>query len=93
MIDLNIENNTDWVSINSLSSIAVGTAIDIQNKWYDWGLLQESITKPLITDFTGIVITALGSVENNKSVSTGSDEVWVRSYYPNRSLKFNVQEV
>lgn len=93
MVDLNIENNGDWVSLNVLSSIPVGTAFSIQNKWYDWGLLQESVTKPDISNFSGVVITSLGSFENNKSILSGSEEVWVRSYFLNRTLKLNVQEV
>jgi len=93
MIDIKLENNIDWVSLNTLSGYTVGTALEIQNKWFSWGILNESITKPDIADFTGKVITSLGEYDNNKNVEANSDEIWVRSYTPNRTILLNIQEV
>lgn len=93
VIDIKVENNTDWVSLNTLSGYAVGTGLEVQNKWFIWAILNESATKPSIDDYTGKVITSLGEYENNKVIEAGSLEIWVRAYKPNNTFTLNLQEV
>ena len=84
---------SDWVSVNTLSGIAVATRIKIQNKTTKYMLLLESVGKPDITDFSGELITNLHLRESSKIVTEGSSEVWVRNVKEGEgNLKLFVQE-
>jgi len=78
MPDIN-STTDDWVSVNTLSGIAAGTRIKIQNKTTKYMLLLEGASKPDITDFSGELITNLHLHEASKIVTEGSPEVWVRN--------------
>lgn len=68
----------DWISVNSLSGIAVGTQLRVQNKATNFCLLQEAASKPDIANFEGEIITPIYQPEPSKIVLAGSGEVWVR---------------
>lgn len=68
-----------WVSVNTLSGITTGTRIKIQNQTTKSLVLKESTTEPLITDFSGEIITPLGKGESSKIIIEDGLEVWVRN--------------
>ena len=84
---------SDWVSVNTLSGIAVATRIKIQNKTTKYMLLLENAGKPNISDFSGELITNLHLGESSKIITEGSPEVWVRNAKEGEgSIKLFVQE-
>lgn len=88
-----VQIGNDWVSINSTTGIAVGTAMSIQNKSTTWVLLQESSTKPNIASNNGILITDLFHQEPSKEVLSGSLEIWAKSTVTNRPATLSVQSM
>lgn len=92
--DIKINTNNDWVSVNAITSIAVGTAIKLQNKTTNDYVLNESPTKPDIEDVNGEILTAITSNEPSKFVTLGSDEIWVRAVKDDPSIiTLTVQEI
>ena len=83
-----------YVSINSLSGVAVGTAMTIQLKSNDWVRLVESATQPASTVTDGIQMSNMYSNYAVATTKTLSLEIWaitVTNTY-DRTSKINVQE-
>ncbi|UXZ44489.1 hypothetical protein [Pseudomonas soli] len=80
-------NSTDWVSVYSLSGIAVGTGLEVQNKNSNLVTIQESPTKPADTDFSGRLLRYCDVAE----VWAGSPGVWVRGAM--NTIHLNIQAV
>lgn len=77
MPDITITN--EWRSVSTLSGIAVGVEMKIQNKGnYDF-LSQESITQPANSNNEGELVTTLEKEEPSKIFTAGSGEIWVKS--------------
>lgn len=77
MADIKLTTD-DWVSVSTLSGIAAGTQLKLQNKGILYLLVQESATKPDITNFDGEIITTLEKAEASKIILEGGLEVWAR---------------
>ncbi|MGY5330386.1 hypothetical protein [Pseudomonas protegens] len=67
-------SSSDWVNVYAGSGIAVGTGLEVQNKNSNLVTIQESMTKPADTDFSGRLLRYCDVVE----VWPGSPGVWVR---------------
>ena len=64
----------NWVDLNTLTGIAVGTALDIQNQSSFPMFLAISSTTPAL-NFSGFAIPA--SLADVAAVSAGEDRVWI----------------
>lgn len=90
--EINTEIN-DWVSVNTLTGIVVGTRIKMQNKGSKHLLSMNSAIKPDINSFEGELITPIQGEEPSKIVTENSTEVWVRRKESGSGqLKMYVQE-
>lgn len=93
----NIQIPTTWVDINTLSGVAVGTAMTLQNQSTHRIRLTESTSTPTDSDL-GKVILPL-NIENNGSdatITAGSLKIWARLDYPSSVPKYGrlaVQEI
>ena len=80
-----------WVDINTVTGLAVGTALEIMNKGLYGVYVTESVTEP-VQDKVGKPLT---SISRNYAVATvleGSDTVWVRCVNP-EGTTLAVQEI
>lgn len=84
----------EFVSINSLSGVAVGTAMTIQSKSALWVRLVESATKPLSTITDGVLMSSLYQNYAIATVKTSSLEVWAITVSSNinNTAKLSIQE-
>ncbi|AUR92133.1 hypothetical protein NVP1170O_020 [Vibrio phage 1.170.O._10N.261.52.C3] len=90
--DIKIDH-TAYVSLNSISGIAVGDPMLIQNVSNVWGNIVESSTQPLVDFDGGTVITTLYEQEPSKEIIAGNLEIWAKSLDSKVSLKLSVQEI
>lgn len=81
-----------WQSLNTLSSIAVGTSLKLQNKGKNFILVAEGSSAPLSSSKEGEVVTTLFGPEPSKIIATGSEEIWVRTINNGNTTAF-VQEL
>jgi hypothetical protein len=84
-----------YVSINTLSGISVGTTMEIQLKTNDWVRLIESATQPANNVTDGIIISSMYHNYATATIKALSLEIWaitITSTY-DRVSKVNVQEV
>jgi 2-methylaconitate cis-trans-isomerase PrpF len=72
---MNLQINDKWQSVYTLSGIAVGTAVEIQNQSSNKIWLAESTEKPLDTKYVGGELRQGASAD----VTQGSQDVWVRA--------------
>jgi hypothetical protein len=68
----------DFVSINTLSGIAVGTAMTITNKSSSYILLAEG-TKPAATSEDGVLVSPMSDTYAIADIPSGSLEIWAKS--------------
>lgn len=69
----------DYVSLNTLTSIAVGTALVITNKSNDYVYLQIAATKPAATSRAGELLAPLPSPAATKLLTAGGNALWARA--------------
>lgn len=84
-----IEIGTNYVSINNLTGIPVGTRIIITNHSPTWGMIEEAANQPSNDSLDGEIICSLPEVTATKLV-VSDVEVWAKSLGSN-PIKFNVQ--
>lgn len=82
----------EWVNVNTLVGIVVGTEMLVQNDGVSWVRLQESTTQP-VAETEGKLLTNLKDSTANGSVDAGSDDLWARSTRKGVSGSLAVQEV
>ena len=84
-----------YVSLNALSLIPVGTSFIIQCKGSRPVRLVESSTKPLATVTDGSIITGINKDYAIATIPLGSLEIWAlcASNSPDVSSKLNVQAI
>ena len=88
--NITVDGN-DFVSLNALSSIAIGTAFWIQNKGFYPLHLIESATKPASTSVEGLIVGNIHSNNNNPNFAAGSLEIWVRCEHPPHTTKLHIE--
>lgn len=75
-----------WQSINSLSSLPIGTKLTIQNKSTSWLYLFEG-SQPVVGSTVGYLVAPFDHTESSYAiVTTGSDEIWARTLHDNQSI-------
>jgi len=82
-----IAPSDEYVSANTLSGIAVGTAFWMQNKGFYATHMIESATKPANDSTEGLVFGNIHSNINGPKISAGSLEIWIRCSHKD---KFNL---
>ncbi|APC44418.1 hypothetical protein [Pseudoalteromonas phage PH357] len=82
----------DFISINTQSGLAVGTAIEIQLKGVSPVVIYEGSVKPLATVSDGKAVTNLKTGYAVIYVTGGSEEIWARCLIEGRTSKINVSE-
>ena len=86
-------SGNDWVDINTLSGAPVGGAISIQNTGTASCLLQESTTKPLITNNNGgVLFTAEYGDLSKAVVASGSLKMWAKLKDANKPTTLSIFE-
>tara|TARA_R110000851_G_scaffold20753_2_gene62561 strand:- start:1338 stop:1622 length:285 start_codon:yes stop_codon:yes gene_type:complete len=68
---------TAWQSINTLSSISVGTEIIVDNKTIAVVLMSEG-TQPSADSKQGVPLTTYADNLSSRTIKSGSLEVWIR---------------
>lgn len=71
-------NGVDWVSINTLFGVTIGTPFSLQLKTNAMILLQESSTKPLQTSDDGVLVSSIFEGDSTKIITTNSLEIWAK---------------
>lgn len=79
MIQLNDIPSVDWVSVNDLATISIGSEVTIYLKGIDWVYVQQSVTKPSISDKSGHLLTNEYSGYAFVNIPAQGEEVWVRA--------------
>ncbi len=84
----------DFISVNTESGIAVGTAITIQLKTTSWVRLVESSSKPdpSVTNI-GVILSNLSYPYAIADITSGSEEIWAISTREGQGASLNVQEL
>lgn len=82
----------DWVDLNTVSGIAVGTAMRIQNKSTVWVHIAEQTAKPALDSKAGTLISNMSSAYAFATVLTGAQKIWARSSVETRTAQLSVQE-
>lgn len=83
--------STNFVNLNTVSGIAVGTPLIITNKGIDWGLLYIGNTQPEDESLHGEIICSLPRDTAIKFICEGEEAVWARAT-GNTPLLFSVQD-
>lgn len=81
----------EFISVNAVSGIAVGTAFWMQNKGFYLTHLIESATKPANDSDEGLVIGNIHSNISDPKVAAGSLEIWVRCQHVGKSNSLFVE--
>lgn len=68
---------TAWQSLNTLSGIAIGTAMQADNKSTALILMSEG-TQPAADNVGGVPLTSYAGNKSTRSIEAGSLEIWVR---------------
>ena len=92
VINLTLPDSGEWVDVNTLSGIAVGTDITLQCTGTTWLKLQESDTQPVTLD-QGNVMTGMASTSSEAIVTNSPLRLWARSYTVGRTAEIAVQEI
>lgn len=85
--------STAWTSLNNATGLAIGTALEIQNKGTAWVRLVESLTQPDPTDTRGPLLTSFSYNYPDAFIPSGAGEVWAIVTEPGRTALLSVQEV
>lgn len=80
-----------WQSLNTLTGLAVGTAMVINNKSNSTCLLSEG-TQPTVGSSQGVPITSWHHTESIKIIPVSSLEIWGRVPADTGTAKLSVQE-
>lgn len=70
---------SDWQALSVLSGFPVGTQVKLQNKGTVNSWFIESTTEPSEDSTEGELITSIVGSEPSKSISSGTEEVWLRT--------------
>lgn len=79
----------EWTSANTLTGIAIGTAMTIQNQGATQILYAAAPSAPDPT-FMGVIIPP--RLDRPLMVASGESEIWLRSRFPASTARANVQE-
>lgn len=80
-----------WQSLNTLSGIAIGSAMTIDNKSTSLVLLAEG-TQPSASSKDGVPLTTYRGTNSTKIIPSGSLEIWARIEAASSTAKITVQE-
>ena len=83
---------TVYSDVNTLSSIAAGTALVLTNKTSTPIRLQIASSQPAANSEAGEIIYGGGSVDSIKLVTAGENTVWAKAAEGSVAGKLNVQD-
>ena len=83
---------TVYSDVNTLSSIAAGTALVIENKSNVEVRLQISASQPAANSTDGEILYGGGTVNSIKLVTAGENKVWAKAVKGSVSAKLNIQD-
>ena len=81
-----------WQSLNTLSSIPIGTEMIVHNKSTSLMILAEG-TQPDVNSLDGVPLTSYRDNGASRIIASGSLEIWVRINGNTSEGKLSVQEV
>lgn len=85
--------SNQFQSVNTLTGVAVGTAMELQVKSIYPVLVKDQSTKPDNDDENGRVLYDLRSQSGIITLTSGSEEVWVRCLKEGSTAKISVEVV
>ncbi len=68
----------DFVSVNEVAGVPVGTALELQTKCASAVIVQRKEGKPSATDDNGRVMKSVKNASSIYQIGAGSEEVWLR---------------
>ncbi len=80
-------------SLNTLTGVVVGSAIEIQVKGIYPVLLKSQSIKPANDDTNGRILYDMRSESGIVTVTEGSDEVWIRCLKEGSTSKLSVEVI
>ncbi len=92
VVNLSLPATGEWVDVNTLSGIDVGSDLSVQCTGTTWVRLQESDTKPDTLD-QGKLITNLSEDSANAVVNNNPIRLWARSTKTDRRAEIAVQQI
>lgn len=72
--------NTEWVNVNQVTGIPVGTPFQLQNKGSNDIVIQEASTAPAQGTKDGFLLTTVNYGNALANVSSGSLTLWARTF-------------
>lgn len=84
--------HSDWVSVNTLTGIPIGTKLYLVNQGQANITLQVSSTKPDISDFEGKLLKEVETEQSRTTLLATAEELWARSKTPTADGQLFVQE-
>lgn len=84
-----VEIGNEWTSANTLTGIAIGTAMVVQNQGSSQMIYASAPAKPA-NGFMGVIIPA--RIDRPLMVDAGESEVWLKARFPGTMARANIQE-
>ena len=92
VINLTLPETGEWVDVNTLTGIPVGTDLALQCTGVNWLKLQESDTVPATLD-QGNILTGVASTSSEAIVTNSPLRLWARSSSSNKTAELAVQAI
>lgn len=90
--DIVVPSN-QFIDVNTLSGVTVGSAMTILNKGNYNIVLQESTLQPAASSEDGVIMSNIYSPHARADIRSGSIKIWARTLGTDVSCKINVQAV
>lgn len=92
IINLTLPDTGEWVDINTITAIPIGTELTLQCTGVNWVKLQESSTTPATLD-QGKILTGVAGSSSEASVINTPLRLWARSSSVGKTAELAVQEL
>lgn len=90
---IKLQSSSEFISLNSISTVAVGEPFWIQNKgFYSFNII-ESDTQPDNTSIDGVHVTSIHGNYSKPTITAGSKEIWAKLNYSNASTIIHVEKL
>ena len=90
IVNITLSATGDWIDINTVAGIDVGTTLSVQCTGTTWIRIQESETEPT-SEEEGKLLTNLSESSANATINGNPLRVWARSSKKGRQALLAVQ--
>lgn len=93
-MDITLDTDvTSWQSVNSLTGIAVGTEIQVQNKSSQEVLIITADSQPTDSSEAGAIMTPMTHNYAIVTIDSGESTVWVRPSMYGREVTLYIEDL